>query len=114
MIDLSLLPDGGVGWLDASGESSDIVISTRVRLARNLEGYAFSGRARDGERLPYKLLQEVFRHAVPSKRDQTPSIRIQQVGACSISSDDVGDRSGDPADSLLTIKGGIDGVADFE
>jgi protein arginine kinase len=51
MIDLSLLPDGGVGWLDASGESSDIVISTRVRLARNLEGYAFSGRARDGERL---------------------------------------------------------------
>ncbi len=51
MIDLSLLPDGGVGWLDASGENSDIVISTRVRLARNLEGYAFSGRARDGERL---------------------------------------------------------------
>ena len=42
MIDLSLLPDGGVGWLDASGESPDIVISTRVRLARNLEGYAFS------------------------------------------------------------------------
>ncbi|MBA3645366.1 MAG: protein arginine kinase [Gemmatimonadaceae bacterium] len=50
-LDLSLLPDGGTGWLDASGEHSDIVISTRVRLARNLEGYAFSGRARDGERL---------------------------------------------------------------
>ncbi len=51
MLDLSLLPDGGVGWLDASGDHSDIVISTRVRLARNLEGYAFAGRARDGERL---------------------------------------------------------------
>src|SRR3954470_21232626 len=50
-IDLSLIPDGGTGWLDASGEHSDFVISTRVRLARNLEGYAFSGRARDGERL---------------------------------------------------------------
>ncbi len=50
-LDLSLLPDGGVGWLDASGENSDIVISTRIRLARNLEGYAFTAQARDGERL---------------------------------------------------------------
>ena len=57
MMDLSLLPDGGVGWLDASGDHSDIVISTRIRLARNLEGYAFAGRARDGERL--RILSQV-------------------------------------------------------
>lgn len=50
-VDLSLLPDGGVGWLDASGEHADVVLSTRVRLARNVEGYAFTPRARDGERL---------------------------------------------------------------
>src|SRR5437773_2550022 len=50
-IDLSLLPDGGVGWLDASGRHADIVLSTRIRLARNVEGFAFTGRARDGERL---------------------------------------------------------------
>ena len=50
-LDLSLLPDGGVRWLDASGQHADIVLSTRIRLARNLEGYAFTGRARDGERL---------------------------------------------------------------
>lgn len=50
-IDLSLLPDGGVGWLDASGRHSNVVLSTRIRLARNVEGYAFTGRARDGERL---------------------------------------------------------------
>ena len=50
-LDLSLLPDGGVSWLDASGDHSDIVLSTRIRLARNVEGYAFTGRARDGERL---------------------------------------------------------------
>ena len=56
-MDLSLLPDGGVGWLDASGDHSDIVISTRIRLARNLEGYAFAGRARDGERL--RILSQV-------------------------------------------------------
>jgi protein arginine kinase len=50
-MDLSLLPDGGMGWLDASGPNSDIVLSTRIRLARNIEGYAFTARARDGERL---------------------------------------------------------------
>ena len=50
-LDLTLIPDGGVRWLDASGQHSDIVLSTRIRLARNVEGYAFSGRARDGERL---------------------------------------------------------------
>ena len=51
MLDLSLLPDGGIAWLDASGESSDVVLSTRMRLARNVAGYAFPPRARDGERL---------------------------------------------------------------
>ena len=56
-IDLSLLPDGGVGWLDASGKHSDIVLSTRIRLARNVEGYAFTARARDGERLRVLLGQ---------------------------------------------------------
>jgi protein arginine kinase len=50
-MDLSLLPDGGMGWLDASGPNSDIVLSTRIRLARNIDGYAFTARARDGERL---------------------------------------------------------------
>jgi len=50
-IDLSLLPDGGMSWLDASGDHSDIVLSTRIRLARNIEGFAFTSKARDGERL---------------------------------------------------------------
>jgi protein arginine kinase len=50
-VDLSLIPDGGVGWLDASGQHADIVLSTRIRLARNVENFAFTGRARDGERL---------------------------------------------------------------
>jgi protein arginine kinase len=50
-LDLTLLPDGGVGWLDASGDNADIVLSTRIRLARNIRGFAFTGRARDGERL---------------------------------------------------------------
>jgi protein arginine kinase len=32
-------------WLDASGPDSDIVLSTRIRLARNLAGLAFPGQA---------------------------------------------------------------------
>jgi protein arginine kinase len=67
-IDLSLLPDGGVSWLDASGDSSGIVLSTRIRLARNLDGFAFPGRAREGERL--RILSRV-REAV----DAAPSLR---------------------------------------
>ncbi len=67
-LDLSLLPDGGVSWLDASGEHPGIVLSTRIRLARNLEGFAFPGRARDGERL--RVLSRV-REAM----DSMPSMR---------------------------------------
>src|SRR3989442_12662189 len=50
MIDLSLLPDGGMTWLDASGPGGHIVLSTRIRLARNLQGCVFSQRARDADR----------------------------------------------------------------
>ena len=56
-VDLSLLPDGGMGWLDASGQYADIVLSTRIRLARNVDGYAFTANARDGERL--RVLSQV-------------------------------------------------------
>jgi protein arginine kinase len=71
-IDLSLLPDGGVSWLDASGENSDIVISTRIRLARNMAGFPFAGRARDGERL--RILSAV-REAV----GQIPGMQDMQL-----------------------------------
>jgi protein arginine kinase len=42
--------DFGLGWLEGSGANADIVLSTRVRLARNLQGHAFSGRTRGAER----------------------------------------------------------------
>jgi protein arginine kinase len=61
-VDLSLLPDGGVAWLDASGDNADVVLSTRIRLARNIDGYAFTGRALEGERL--RILSQV-RDAIP-------------------------------------------------
>ena len=57
MIDLSLLADGGMGWLDASGPESHLVLSTRVRLARNLTAFPFQGRSSDAER--ERMLKEV-------------------------------------------------------
>ena len=49
-MDLTLIPDGGLAWLDASGPLSHIVLSTRIRLARNLAHAAFAGRASPEER----------------------------------------------------------------
>ncbi len=79
-LDLTLLPDGGVSWLDASGDHADIVLSTRIRLARNVEGFAFTGRARDGERL--RVLAQVrdaarevpsLSHSVLLRVDELPA-----------------------------------------
>jgi protein arginine kinase len=79
MVDLSLLPDGGASWLDASGDHADIVLSTRIRLARNVEGYAFTGRARDGERL--RILTQV-REALPHVPSLTNGVllRVDEMG----------------------------------
>jgi protein arginine kinase len=46
---LSALLSQERNWLDASGPDSDTVLSTRVRLARNLEAFPFTTRARDDE-----------------------------------------------------------------
>ena len=40
----SLLPNMGE-WLRATGPEADVVVSTRIRLARNLAKYPFTNRA---------------------------------------------------------------------
>ena len=50
MSDLHTLPNHGLGWLDASGEHAGVVLSTRIRLARNLQGHAYGPRARVNDR----------------------------------------------------------------
>lgn len=50
MIDMKEVSDFGLTWLEASGPHSDIVLSTRVRLARNIQGRAFGTRLSDEER----------------------------------------------------------------
>lgn len=67
-LDLAMLPDGGVPWMTASGPHADIVLSSRIRLARNVAGFNFSARERDGERL--RVLAQV-REALP----RVPSLR---------------------------------------
>ena len=79
-IDLSLLPDGGVSWLDASGENADIVISTRIRLARNVAGFPFAGRARDGERLRILSAVRDAVHQSQSTRDMQ-LMRVDELAA---------------------------------
>ncbi len=59
MLDHASLADFGLGWLEASGPFADIVLSTRVRLARNLQGHAFSPRIRENER--QQIFDEVRR-----------------------------------------------------
>ncbi len=61
MVDVTALADFGLGWLEASGPHSDIVLSTRLRLARNLQGHSFGTRLREGER--EQILEQVRRAA---------------------------------------------------
>jgi protein arginine kinase len=49
-MDLKLIQDGGLAWLEASGPLGHIVLSTRIRLARNLARTSFAGRASAEER----------------------------------------------------------------
>jgi protein arginine kinase len=50
MDEFASIPDYGLSWLEASGDHADVVLSTRVRLARNLQGHAFGPRARVNDR----------------------------------------------------------------
>ncbi len=72
MIDLSLLADGGVGWLDASGPESHLVLSTRIRLARNLEGHVFGTRnSIEQRREILRLVEAAARETVLLRRALT-------------------------------------------
>ena len=58
--------DRGTSWLDGSGQDHEIVLSTRVRLARNLQGYAFALRADADDR---RSVLDQVRHALGAIAD---------------------------------------------
>jgi len=63
-MDLMLVPDGGLAWLDASGPLANVVLSTRIRLARNLAGETFAGRAQpDGRRRVLQRVEDAWQAA---------------------------------------------------
>ena len=73
--DPSLLPDGGISWLDAIGPDGNIVLSTRVRLARNLEGRRFTIRAEPAD--CHAVLEEVERACQNSQQlRDVPVVRL--------------------------------------
>lgn len=47
---LGAVPDAGLAWLRADGPHADIVLSTRIRLARNLRNFRFGTRAEGADR----------------------------------------------------------------
>lgn len=84
MIDLALLPDGGLGWLDGSGPESHLVLSTRIRLARNLAEHRFSAQATEAEReAVLGMVREAAEQSVTLRRamvfrlDSLPSLDRQ-------------------------------------
>ena len=65
MKDLRSAPEGGLDWMDGSGPYSDIVLSTRVRLARNFQAYSFGARATDSDRRAVLRLAREAAETVP-------------------------------------------------
>ncbi len=66
MSDLDRIADYGLEWLDAAGPRADVVLATRVRLARNLQGHPFGSRARDSDReAVYKAVEDAVAGARP-------------------------------------------------
>ncbi|MBD3349826.1 MAG: ATP--guanido phosphotransferase, partial [Candidatus Eisenbacteria bacterium] len=49
MFSIETLPGRPVRWLESEGPRCDVVLSTRVRLARNLPEHTFPERASDAE-----------------------------------------------------------------
>lgn len=77
-LDLSLLHDSGISWLDASGPENGIVLSTRVRLARNLQALPFTIRTSESDR--ETILERVIEAGQSSPRiDHATLYRIEEL-----------------------------------
>jgi protein arginine kinase len=77
-MDLTLLKDRPVEWLRA-GPESDVVVSSRVRLARNVEGYPFVSRASERQRA---RIEELLRNVLLGPQVEPPLhyVRLDQLG----------------------------------
>lgn len=62
----------GVGWLRGDGPDAEVVLSTRVRLARNLQGFPFAVRAGAAER--ERILERVCAALAASEVLKSPGL----------------------------------------
>jgi protein arginine kinase len=119
MDELPAFMDSGLGWLDASGEHSGIVLSTRIRLARNLQGYAFGPRARVNDRAA--VLDRV--RDVVGKVPHLEGGRVQELSDLDrrtatlllerrlVSRDLLGEKEGPPLSGTAVVMGAPRGVS---
>ena len=109
--DITPIPDQGLSWLEASGEHADIVLSTRVRLARNLQGHAFGVRARLNDRQSVRRRFRAAAEALPQLRrgtlveigDLDPRSRRLLVERRLVSRDLLGDAEAGPAPGAAVL-----------
>jgi len=75
--------EAGLDWLDASGDHADIVLSTRMRLARNLQGRAFGARSRVNDRTAVlRQVREILPSVQPLRGAEVQELRgLPQRGA---------------------------------
>src|SRR5580704_1066539 len=64
-------------WASEAGWESDVVLSTRVRLARNLRGLSFPGRADEGD---LRLVVDAVDYALRSAGKDLAALRPVDVG----------------------------------
>ncbi len=119
MTDGISFPDSGLNWLDASGEHAGIVLSTRIRLARNLQGHAFGPRARVNDRTA--VLERV--RGVVDRVSHLAGSRLQELGELDrrgamllmerrlVSRDLLGDNGSGPHDGTAVVMGSEQGLS---
>ena len=78
MRDPGAVRDLGLGWIDASGPHADIVLSTRVRLARNLRGHRYLARAGAADRQAvYNRIEGIV--GTPALPDGAELLRMEEL-----------------------------------
>jgi protein arginine kinase len=111
MSDLESDNESGLDWLDATGEHADIVLSTRVRLARNVQGFAFGPRARVNDRKAVlerirgaagkvELLQEARIHELAELPPRSRRILLERR---LVSRDMLGENGGEPPQGSAVV-----------
>lgn len=70
--------EGGLAWISGEGPHADIILSTRIRLARNLERFTFRETiSRQQQELVMEEIVEAFRSAGPE--DQGQFVRLADL-----------------------------------